>query len=59
MKPEKKLGLLIFFYLTAGFLFYILTNENKLCFFLYRLSFGILLLPVLYLAYRILAKKYS
>lgn len=59
MREKVKLGLLIFVYLAVGFLFYILTHENKTLFLIYKLAYSILTLFVMYVAYVYIRRKYS
>lgn len=59
MSAKAKLIIAIFLYLISGFVFYILTHDNKFHFLLYKLVHGVLIWVVLYYAYKYFSKKYE
>ena len=59
MNKTLKLISVIIFYLASGFVFYVITCEHNILFFLYKFVYGGLFFIILYLAYKYFAQKYK
>ena len=59
LNEKLQLISIILLYLFSGFILYVLTDEHKTFFLLYKFIYGILFFIILYYAYKYLAKKYN